>query len=98
MLKNWILSLLMLMVGSSLWALPEGRLLRESETGQTVLFTLGLQDGLSQGEFGVVVKEIATPDTPDLRLVPVARGRSVRLSKDRSIWYLFRKSAITELI
>ena len=71
-------------------ALTEARLLNQSSTGQTALFNLGSQDGLRQGDYAIIVKQIKDIETRDLRLVPVARAKNIKVNSDQSIWILFK--------
>lgn len=82
------LVLLGVTVGSS-WALPEARLLGQSKSGQTALFNLGIHDGVKEGEFAVIVKEIRHLDTRDLRLIPIAKAKNVKISTQNSVWVLY---------
>jgi hypothetical protein len=72
------------------WALTEARLLNQSRSGQTALFNLGSQDGLRQGDYAILVKQIKDLDSRELRLVPVARAKNIKVNSDQSIWVLFK--------
>ena len=69
----------------------EARLQYLSRSGQTALFNIGVHDGIKEGEYGVVVKEINDPDKRALRIVPVARARNVKINADSSVWILYRR-------
>jgi hypothetical protein len=85
-----IISLLMLFVTmGQTWALNEARLLNQSTSGQTALFNLGSQDGIREGDYAVIVKQIRSLDDRDLRLVPAAKARNVKINSDSSVWILY---------
>lgn len=87
--RNWI-NFLMLVVTTPVWGLSEARLLGLSSTGQTALFNLGTPDGVKDGEYAVIAKEIRDLSTRDLRLVPVARARNIKISPNSSVWILYK--------
>lgn len=70
-----------------LWAAQEARLLKRSQSGQSAVFNLGSFDGVKEGDFAVVVKKIRDLDLRDLRVVPVARARNVKINTDSSVWF-----------
>jgi hypothetical protein len=71
------------------WARTESRLLALSTSGSTALFSLGSLDGVREGDYGVILKQIRSLSSRDLRLVPVARARNIKLNNDSSVWILF---------
>lgn len=75
---------------SSAWALTGARLLNQSSSGQTAVFNLGLYDGVKEGDFAVIVKEIRDLKTRDLRLLPVAKAKNIKLNTNNSIWILYK--------
>ncbi|MGE3610194.1 MAG: hypothetical protein AB7I27_11445 [Bacteriovoracaceae bacterium] len=92
-LKNMmklVITLLLLIVIKSAFALTEARLLSQSSSGNTALFNVGPQDGIREGDYGVILKEIRPQDSRDLRVVPVARARNIKVTQDSSIWILFK--------
>jgi hypothetical protein len=82
-------ALLMLLVPPRLWALNESRLLSQSSSGQTVVFNLGIHDGVKPGDYAVIVKKIRDLSTKDLRIIPAAKARSIKVNPDSSIWVLY---------
>lgn len=82
--------MVLLVVTSETWALSGARLISQSKSGQTALFNLGIHDGIKEGDFAVIVKEIRSLDRRDLRLVPVARARNIKISTSQSIWILYK--------
>jgi hypothetical protein len=72
------------------YALNEVRLLNLSSSNQTALFNLGSFDGVKEKDFAVIVKEIRSLDSIDLRVVPVARARNVKINTDASVWILYK--------
>lgn len=72
------------------YALNEVRLLNISSSGQTAVFNLGSFDGVKEQDFAVIVKEIRSLDSVDLRLIPVARARNVKINTDASVWILYK--------
>jgi hypothetical protein len=85
-----LIYLVMLLVTTPSWAYKEGRLLGQSTSGQTVVFNLGHLDGLVEGDYAVIVKEIRSLDFKDLRLVPVAKARNIKVNSTHSIWILYK--------
>lgn len=88
-MKRWLLGLLMLTVAPA-WALKEVRLLNQSSSGQSALFNMGTLDGVAEGDYAVIVKQIRDLNSRDLRIVPVARARNVKMTTDSSVWVLFK--------
>jgi len=80
----------MLLVNFNASALSGARLLGVSKSGQTVLFNLGIHDGVKEGDYAVVIKQIQSLETNGLRLVPVARGRNIKINATNSVWILFK--------
>lgn len=72
------------------WAINGARLLSQSASGQTAVFNLGLHDLVKEGEYAVIVKEIRSLDSRDLRIVPVARARNIKVSAGHSVWILYK--------
>ncbi len=89
LIKALLSAFLMLLVGSA-YALNEARLLNLSKSGQTVLFNLGIHDGVREGDYAVIVKEIRSLDTRDLRIVPVAKARNIKINPDSSVWIIYK--------
>lgn len=89
MLRKMGLAILLLVICPTVWGLTEARLLQQSTSGQTVLFNIGSHDGIREGDYGVVLKQIRDLDSRDLRLVPVAKARNIKLNSDSSVWILF---------
>ena len=96
--KALVSAFLMLMV-TEVFALNEARLLNLSRTGQTVLFNLGIHDGVREGDYAVIVKEIRPIDgTRDLRIVPVAKARNIKINPDSSVWIIYKAYDIELLV
>lgn len=72
------------------WALNGAVLLGQSSSGQSALFNLGIHDGVKEGDYAVIVKEIRDLGTRDLRLVPVAKARNVKINTGNSVWILYK--------
>ncbi len=89
MIKAVICAFLMLLVTNA-FALNEARLLNLSKSGQTVLFNLGIHDGVREGDYAVIVKEIRELNTRDLRIVPVAKARNIKINPDSSVWIIYK--------
>lgn len=90
MLKMTIYAISLIVISLPAWALTEARLLNQSATGQTVVFNLGSLDGITEGDYAVVVKQIRSLDSRDLRLVPAAKARNVKMNSDSSVWILYK--------
>ena len=71
------------------WALTESRLLATSSSGRTALFNIGLQDGIKDGEFAIILKQIREINVRDLKVVPVAKARNIKINADSSVWVLY---------
>lgn len=91
-LIKWMLINLVLLIVTiaPAWALNGAILLGQSSSGQTALFNLGIHDGVKEGDYAVVVKEIRSLDTRDLRLVPVAKARNIKINTGNSVWILYK--------
>jgi hypothetical protein len=89
-LKVFIILVLMQFVAFKSFALDEARLLKQSKSGQTALFNLGIHDGVAEGDYAVIAKEIRSLESQDLRVVPVARAKNVKINPDSSVWILFK--------
>jgi hypothetical protein len=89
MLRKMGLTILLLVIYFPAWGLTEARLMNQSTSGQTVVFNIGFHDGIREGDYAVVVKQIRELDGRDLRLVPVAKARNIKLNIDSSVWILF---------
>lgn len=85
-----ILSSLTLLACAQSWGMYEARLLKQSTTGQTVLFNLGRHEGVAEGDFAVIVKQIRDLNQRDLRLVPAAKAKNIKINSDSSVWILYR--------
>lgn len=81
---------LLFVITAPAWGLSGARLLGMSRSGQTALFNLGIHDGVKEGDYAVIVKEIRDLTTRDLRLVPVAKARNVKISTGNSVWILYK--------
>lgn len=86
LVSGWIL----LLLSFESLALTETRLLQLSSSGKTAVFDAGVHERLTAGEFGILVKQIADiSDSHALRVVPVAKLRSIKVNGDHSIWSVF---------
>jgi hypothetical protein len=92
-LVRWILIKLVLLVVvmAPAWGLSGARLLGMSSSGQTALFNLGIHDAVKDGDYAVIVKEIRDLNSRDLRLIPVARARNIKINPSNSVWILYKK-------
>ena len=90
MLRTMVFAISLIVIASQAFALTEARLLNQSRSGQTVVFNIGFLDGMKQGDYAVVVKQIKSLDSRDLRLVPVAKARNIKLGAYSSVWILYR--------
>lgn len=88
--EKLLIALLVLGVSFHSWGLSGARLLGQSASGHTVLFNLGLHDGTKEGDYAIIVKELRDPSTRDLRLIPVAKGRNIKMDSNQSIWILYK--------
>lgn len=66
------------------------RLINQSTSGQTAIFNLGELDGVREGDFGVVLKEIKPLESQNLRIVPVAKIKNIKLNSHQSVWILYK--------
>jgi hypothetical protein len=85
--------LLMLIVKSAFsqsTAPIEARLLNQSTSGQTIIFNLGEHDNVRAGDFAIVLKKVRGNNVRDLRVVPAARARVVKVNTDSSVWILYK--------
>ena len=83
--------MLLIAMMPSAWAIFGSRLIGMSQSGQTLLFDIGEQEGrLREGDFGVVIKEIKDPNARDLRLVPVGKVKNIKLYDTKSAWVLYK--------
>ena len=90
MLRMTIYAISLIVITLPAWAVSEARLLNQSASGKTVVFNLGGLDGIRSGDYAVVVKQIHSPETRDLRLVPVAKARNIKMTTDSSVWILYK--------
>ena len=90
MLRMTVYAISLIVMISGAWALTEARLLSQSSSGQTVVFNLGMHDGIKDGDYAVIVKQIRSADARDLRVIPVARARNVKINSDSSVWILYK--------
>lgn len=90
MLRKMGLAILLLVITFRAQALTEARLINHSTSGQTVVFNLGTHDGIKEGDYAVVVKQIRDLKSRDLRLIPAAKARNVKINSDSSVWILYR--------
>ena len=86
----WLLMLVVKSVLSQSTAPLEARLINQSTSGQTVVTDLGVHDGLKNGDFGIILKKIHNVNARDLRIVPAAKARVVKVNSDSSIWVLYK--------
>lgn len=82
--------LMLIVIAAPVWGLSGARLINHSTSGQTVLFNLGSFDGIKEGDYAVIVKEIRPIDSPDLRLIPVARAKNIKMNPANSVWVLYK--------
>lgn len=90
LIKRILITLVLLFVMAPAWALNGARLISLSSSGQTALFNLGVYDGAKEGDYAVIVKEIRDLSTRDLRLVPVAKAKNIKISTNNSVWILYK--------
>lgn len=91
LIKGMLINLVLLsVITAPAWGLSGARLLGQSSSGQTALFNLGIHDGVKEGDYAVIVKEIRSLDHRDLRLVPVAKARNVKINTGNSVWILYQ--------
>lgn len=90
MLRMMGLAILLIVISLPAWCLTEARLLNQSSSGHTVLFNLGFHDGIKQGDYAVIVKQIRSLESRDLRLIPVGKAKNVKLNSDSSVWILYQ--------
>ena len=79
-----------LVVTGNALALSGARLIGQSTSGQTALFNLGIHDGVREGDYAVIVKEIRDLDSRDLRLIPIAKAKNIKISTQNSVWVLYK--------
>lgn len=91
-LVKWMLINLVLLIVTMtpVWGLSGARLLGHSPSGQTALFNLGSHDGVKEGDYAVIVKEIRSLESRNLRIIPVAKARNVKMNTGNSIWILYK--------
>lgn len=90
LIRRISITLVLLVVMGPAWALNGARLISLSKSGQTALFNLGAYDGAKEGDYAVIVKEIRDLSNRDLRLVPVAKARNIKISTNNSVWILYK--------
>ena len=90
MLRMMTIILTLFVVVTSARAMTEARLISKSTTGRTALFSLGIHDGVASGDFAVIAKQIRSVEESNLRVVPVARARNIKISPDSSVWILYK--------
>lgn len=90
MLRMTVLAILLIVITLPAWCLTEARLLNQSSSGQTVVFNLGIHDPIKNGDYAIIVKQIRSLESRDLRLVPVAKARNVKINSDSSVWILYK--------
>ena len=86
---GWFLTFLLLLA-STAYAQVEVRLLGQSASGQTIVFNIGHLEGIKAGEFAAILKPIKGPETPDLKMVPVGKAKSIKVNSESSIWVVYR--------
>lgn len=84
------LFLMPLLVAVDSFALSEARLIGQSKSGQTALFNLGSNDSVKEGDYALIVKEIRNLNERNLRLVPVAKAKNIKVTTQNSVWILFK--------
>jgi hypothetical protein len=89
MLRMTVYAILLIVITFEAQALTEARLLNQSRSGQTAVFNLGSFDGIKEGDYAVILKQIRDIDTQDLRVIPAARARNIKLNSDSSVWILY---------
>ena len=89
MLRMTLYAILLIVITFKAQALTEARLLNQSRSGQTAIFNLGSFDGIKEGDYAVILKQIRSLDTQDLRIIPAARARNIKLNSDSSVWILY---------
>lgn len=92
-LIRWILINLVALIVISApysYALNGVRLLNLSDSKRTALFNVGSMDEIKEGDFGVIVKQVRDITAKDLRILPVAKLRNVKVTPNRSIWIVFK--------
>lgn len=96
---KFVISIFLMLLVTHAFALNEARLLNLSRTGNTVLFNLGIHDGVREGDYAVIVKEIRPVEgTRDLRIVPVAKARNIKINPDSSTWIIYKTYDIELLV
>lgn len=100
----------MLVVITSLWlamvgvahaqsgGVAETRLLSKSSSGSTLLLNIGDLDNVKTGDHGIILRRIRAQDVMAIRIIPVAKGRVIRSTRHRSLWYLYDVPDSTQLI
>jgi len=90
LVKGILINLVLLLVTVNAMALTGARLIGQSTSGQTAVFNLGMHDGVRDGDFAVIVREVRNPKIRDMRLVPIAHARNVKISSTHSVWILYK--------
>ena len=90
MLRRTLVSILLLVIAGHARALTEARLLNKSSTGQTVVFNLGSQDGIKEGDYAVIVRQVKPLESRDLKFQPVGKARNIKINSDSSVWILYK--------
>ena len=80
---------MLLAITPASFALNEARLLNMSTSGQTVVLNLGMLDGIKEGDYGVIAKQIRDLNDRNLRIVPAAKARNIKANAESSIWMLY---------
>lgn len=100
----------MLVVITSLWlamvgvahaqsgGVAEARLLSKSSSANTLLLNIGDLDDVKSGDHGILLRRVRAQDVMAIRVVPVARGRVVRSTRHRSIWFLYDVPDTSQLV
>lgn len=89
LIKWMLINLVLLLVTTSVWGLTGARLIRLSSSGQTALFNMGIHDGVGEGDYALIAKEIRDLNRKDLRVVPVAKAKNVKINTLNSVWILY---------
>ncbi len=76
----------------------EARLLSKSSTGKTVLLNVGAWESVNTGDFAVLMRRVGPGDGKGMQVVPVAKGRVLKASRNRSVWMLYKVFDAAQLV
>lgn len=85
-----VTTFLLLVIVSPVWGMLEARLVGLSTSGKTVVLNLGKADKLIVGEHAVLVQQVRDLDEKDLRVIPIARAKNLKINSDQSVWVLYK--------